>query len=100
VLAPAVTRALVDDFLARRSSRPRSAPPAVTPRERDVLGGVCGGLSNREIARDLYIGEATVKTYVSRLLDKFAAASRVGLVIAAIESGVLHAPNRSSPAPG
>jgi DNA-binding NarL/FixJ family response regulator len=93
VISPAVTRALVDDFLSRRPGRPRSAAPALTPRERDVLVGVCGGLSNREIARDLSIGEATVKTYVSRLLDKFAAPSRVGMVIAAIESGAVPATN-------
>lgn len=92
VISPAVTRALIDDFLTRRPTRPRSAAPDLTARERDVLAGICRGLSNREIARDLYIGEATVKTYVSRLLDKFAVISRVGVVIAAHDSGLAESP--------
>lgn len=87
VISPAVTRALIDGFLTRGPRRIKSSPE-LTNRERDVLAGICRGLSNREIARTLYIGDATVKSYVSRLLDKFAVASRVGLVIAAHECGM------------
>ncbi len=88
VISPAVTRALIDDFLTRGPSRPSNAAPDLTSRERDVLAGICRGLSNREIARDLYIGEATVKTYASRLFEKFDVVSRVGLVIAAHDHGL------------
>ena len=88
VIAPEVTRFLVDDFLRRQPSRRRAAP-ALTERERSILDGVCQGLANREIARALYIGEATVKSYVSRLLEKFGVTSRVGLVIAAYDAGLV-----------
>jgi DNA-binding NarL/FixJ family response regulator len=88
VISPTVTRALIDDFLTRSPPRHGASAPDLTSRERDVLAGVCRGHSNREIARDLGIGEATVKTYVSRLLDKFAVVSRVGLVVAARERGL------------
>lgn len=92
VMSPAVTRTLIDDYLRRPTSHPTRKPPTLTNRERDVLDGICRGLSNRQIAADLYLGTATVKTYVSRLLDRFGTATRVGLVIAAYESGLIHAP--------
>jgi DNA-binding NarL/FixJ family response regulator len=85
VIAPGVTRALVDDVRARGTHRRQRPLPDLTAREQAVLAGACDGLSNGEIARSLFIGDATVKTYVSRLLDKFAVTSRVGLVIAAYE---------------
>ncbi len=89
VMSPSVTRTLLDDYLTRPTNLPRRTAPALTDRERDVLDGVCSGLSNKDIATDLYIGAATVKTYISRLLDKFATGSRVGLVIAAYECGLV-----------
>jgi DNA-binding NarL/FixJ family response regulator len=89
VLSPAVTRTLVDDYLRGPSRHPARTPPQLTDRERDILDGICRGLSNRQIAEELLVGPATVKTYVSRLLQKFATDSRVGLVIAAGECGLL-----------
>jgi len=88
VIAPEVTRLLVEDFLRRQPGTRRTAPE-LTAREGSILDGVCRGLSNREIARALVIGEATVKSYVSRLLEKFGVTSRVGLVIAAYEAGLV-----------
>lgn len=89
VLSPAVTRTLIDDYLRGPSREPTRTPPHLTERERDILDGICRGLSNRQIAEELYVGSATVKTYVSRLLAKFATESRVGLVVAAGECGLL-----------
>ena len=54
-----------------------------------MLGAVAQGLSNAEIAAALHLGETTVKTYVSRLLNRFGTRDRVGLVIAAYEEGLV-----------
>ena len=83
VLAPAVTRRLLAEY-ARLAPDPaaaetvdRSVLAAMTERERQVLRGICEGLSNHEIARRLDIGGATVKTHVSRVLQKLGVRSRV-----------------------
>jgi DNA-binding NarL/FixJ family response regulator len=60
----------------------------LTDREADVLGLVARGLSNAQIAGELRIGPATVKTYVSRLLTKLDVSTRVHLVIRAYEAGL------------
>ena len=88
-MSPSVTRTLLDDYASRPSALPIKRPPALTARERDVLHGVCAGLTNRQIADDLHLGTATVKSYVSRLLEKFVVATRVGLVIAAYQCGLV-----------
>lgn len=87
LLAPSVTRMLVATF-ASRPTRPRRELPKLTSREQDVLLGVARGLSNQEIADELFIGMPTVKTYVSRLLLKLGKTDRVHLVIAAYEAGL------------
>lgn len=88
VLSSAVTRILIDDVLARPSGVTVRTAPELTPRERDILQGICDGLTNPQIAARLYLSPATVKAYVSRLLEKFDVESRVGLVIAAHQSGL------------
>jgi DNA-binding NarL/FixJ family response regulator len=60
----------------------------LTDRERDVLGGLGDGLSNQQIARRLDIGEATVKTHVSRVLMKLGVQSRVQAAVIAAQSGL------------
>lgn len=92
VMSPSVTRTLLDDYIRRPSTLRPVAAPQLTDRESDVLAGVCAGLSNRQIAERLFVGSATVKTYVSRLLDKFGVETRVGLVIAAFECGLVESP--------
>jgi DNA-binding NarL/FixJ family response regulator len=91
LLSPAVTRRLIEVFTTHP---PPVATPAHTPdltdREADVLTLVATGLANADIARRLTIGEATVKTYVSRLLTKFSVTTRVHLVIQAYETGLVH----------
>lgn len=90
VMSPSVTRILLDDYLRRPTSLAPRRAPELTDRERDVLLGVCDGLANPQIATRLFVGAATVKTYVSRLLEKFGVDTRVGLVIAAQECGLLN----------
>ena len=70
-LAPSVTRRLIEEFARRPPSNTRPAElEALSPRELEVLRLVARGLSNAEIASELYVGDATVKTHVSRILQK------------------------------
>ena len=90
LLAPTVTRRLIEEF-ARRPD-PGAAPArsldGITSREREVLGLIGAGLSNAEIAEQLRLTMATVKSHVGRLLMKLQARDRAQLVIAAYESGL------------
>jgi DNA-binding NarL/FixJ family response regulator len=91
LLAPRVTRRLIEAF-ARSPERALTAPPALdelTAREREVLGLVGAGLSNREIADRLVVSPLTAKTHVSRLLMKLGARDRAQLVVVAYESGLV-----------
>ncbi|MDK9495304.1 response regulator transcription factor [Streptomyces katrae] len=82
VLAPRVAQRLV-----ARMRRP--APVALTAREAEVLGAVADGLSNAEIGRRLFIGEATVKTHLLRIFAKLDVGDRTRAVVVAMDSGLL-----------
>jgi len=87
LLAPALTRRLVDRYTG--APQPMSpALDALTARELDVLRLIARGLSNAEIARELFIGETTVKTHVARVLMKLGLRDRVQAVVVAYESGL------------
>jgi DNA-binding NarL/FixJ family response regulator len=89
LLAPTVTRRLIEHFVGLRATAPDSAILEVlTERERDVLAAVADGKSNAEIAEVLYMGYGTVKTHVSHLLTKLGARDRAQLVVLAYESGL------------
>lgn len=99
LLSPSVTRRLIEEFA--RQPEPgvvsNSLPDELTDREREALELLAHGLSNREIAAAMYIGEATAKTHVSRLLTKLGVRDRVQAVVLAYESGLVRpgtAPNR------
>jgi DNA-binding NarL/FixJ family response regulator len=91
LLAPSVTRRLIAEFTKNRAPiQPRSKDlDSLTDRERDVLRYLARGLSNAEIAGELHVGEATVKTHVAHLLDKLELRDRVQAVIYAYEIGVV-----------
>jgi DNA-binding NarL/FixJ family response regulator len=92
LLAPAVTRAVIDEFARRQPAAVPALPPAVadlTPREREVLDLLARGLSNPEICEKLVISEATAKTHVARILQKLNLRDRVQAVIYAYETGLL-----------
>jgi len=93
LIAPSVTRRLIHDFTAARSERTgkRRELTTITEREREVLTLVGRGLSNTEIAEQLFISVATAKTYLTRLLSKLDARDRVQLVIIAYEAGLVSA---------
>ncbi|WP_035840670.1 response regulator [Kitasatospora azatica] len=100
LIAPSVTRRLIAEFAGREPETapvPASAPAVrriggITDREREILTLVGRGLSNTEIATELVISIATVKTYVTRLLAKLDARDRVQLVIIAYETGLVSLP--------
>jgi DNA-binding NarL/FixJ family response regulator len=98
LLAPSVTRRLLDTF-AQRLSRPdpttARALGTLTEREREVLHLLGRGLSNAEIAEHMVLGEATVKTHVSRVLMKLDLRDRVQAVILAYEAGLVRPGERS-----
>lgn len=89
MLSPSVARRLIETFAAAPPAPSFSRLPELTEREADVLRLVAQGLSNAGIAQRLHIGAATVKTYISRLLTKLDAETRVHLVIRAYESGLV-----------
>ncbi|MET7984279.1 response regulator transcription factor [Streptomyces sp. NPDC005281] len=91
LIAPGVTRRLIQDFTAARPELARGSAElkGVTEREREVLTLVGSGLSNTEIAARLFISVATAKTYLTRLLSKLDARDRVHLVIIAYEAGLV-----------
>jgi DNA-binding NarL/FixJ family response regulator len=91
LFAPTVTRRLVETFV-RRPPPVDGIPPelgGLTPRELDVLRAIARGLSNAEIAADLYLGESTVKTHVTRILAKLGLRDRVQAVVLAHEKGLV-----------
>ena len=88
LLAPSVTRRLVEDF-ARAQPVVPITPVHLTPRETDVLRLVARGLSNRQIAAELVLAEQTVKTHVSNILTKLDLRDRAQAVVYAYEAGVV-----------
>jgi DNA-binding NarL/FixJ family response regulator len=91
LLSPSVTRRLIAEFAGRPAKRRTSAKDLglLTEREREVLELVGQGKTNDEIASELFVSPATVKTHVSRVLSKLYARDRAQLVVAAYETGLV-----------
>ncbi|PZS20224.1 MAG: hypothetical protein DLM54_05860, partial [Acidimicrobiales bacterium] len=91
LLSPGVTRRLIAEVVSR-SERIQGSPAALavlTDREREVMALVAGGLSNEEIAAELYLSPLTAKTHVSRAMSKLGARDRAQLVVLAYQSGLV-----------
>ena len=92
LLAPSVTRRVIEEFVRRPPESVRTPPPALadlTARELDVLRLIARGLSNAEIAKELVVSETTVKTHVAHVLMKLGLRDRVQAVVFAYEAGVV-----------
>ena len=91
LLSPSVTKRLIEEFARQPEAEPVDDARLgdLTEREVEVLRLLAGGLSNREIATALYIGEATAKTHVSHVLTKLGVRDRVQAVVLAYEAGVV-----------
>ena len=90
LLAPGVTRRLIERLVATDGRRDaRISLPALTARETDVLTAVARGLSNVEIAAEMFVSYSTIKTHVSHLLTKLSARDRAQLVMLAYRSGLV-----------
>jgi DNA-binding NarL/FixJ family response regulator len=91
LLAPGVTRRLVTEFVRRPHPDDglQRQLDTLTPREHEVLLEIAKGSSNAEIARDMYVGEATVKSHVAHVLMKLGLRDRVQAVILAYEQGLV-----------
>lgn len=98
VLAPEMTGKLVTAYLGAASQPATLEPPAspnasaletLSARERDILRGIAQGASNKEIARDLGIAEATVKIHVQGVLRKLRVSTRVHAAVIAVENGLI-----------
>jgi DNA-binding NarL/FixJ family response regulator len=91
LLAPSITRRLIEEFV--RSGPATTSPPAglseLTARELEVLQLIARGLSNAEIAKELFVSETTVKTHVAHVLMKLGLRDRVQAVVLAYEAGVV-----------
>jgi DNA-binding NarL/FixJ family response regulator len=98
VVAPSTTRRLIDRFAPMLPAGQSTADPELadlTEREREVLILVAQGLSNAELAKRLFVSEATVKTHVGRILAKLSLRDRVQAVVYAYENGLVQAGRRS-----
>ncbi len=89
LFAPTVTRRLVEAFTGTRHAPLPPGYAELTPRETDVLRLLARGLTNAEIAAELVVGDATVKTHVANLLAKLDLRDRVQAVVLAYETGLV-----------
>jgi len=91
LLAPSITRRLVERYAGPQPLMAEVSADlsALTPRELEVLGLIARGLSNAELAAELTLSEATVKTHVARILTKLQLRDRVQAVVLAYETGLV-----------
>ena len=94
LLDPAVTRRLIEQFVMHRPAGPTAGLDELTTRETEVLTQLARGLSNTEIAAELVVSDATIKTHVARILSKLGLRDRTQAVVFAYESGLVRPTGR------
>jgi DNA-binding NarL/FixJ family response regulator len=99
LLSPAVTKRVIRQFVRTPRSPPPKAFDELTSREREVFRLITTGLSNAEIGRELFISETTVKTHVTRVLQKLDLRDRVQAVVLAQRTGLFETPSDASVRP-
>jgi DNA-binding NarL/FixJ family response regulator len=87
LLAPEITRRLIEEYVSRPAAS--SPPPGLTEREVEVLRAMARGRTNGEIAQELFLSEATVKTYVARIFAKLDLRDRAQAIVYAYETGLI-----------
>jgi DNA-binding NarL/FixJ family response regulator len=96
LLSPTVTKRVINQF----TRIPRPTPPKefdqLTTREQEVFRLIANGLSNTEISQELYIGDTTVKTHITHILQKLNLRDRVQAVVLAYQTGLFEADTRPS----
>jgi DNA-binding NarL/FixJ family response regulator len=101
LLSPSITRRVISEFVKGTGPKPQAQFPRLkdlTARELEVMKAIARGLSNAEIAKELFVSETTVKTHVARILMKLGLRDRVQAVVLAYEAGVV-LPGEQSPDP-
>jgi DNA-binding NarL/FixJ family response regulator len=97
LLSPSVTRNVIAHFAQHHKQPPPASLDTLTPREADVFRLISAGLSNAEIGRELYISETTVKTHVTRLLQKLQLRDRAQAIVMAFQCGLFMGENETFP---
>ena len=100
LLSPAITKRVIEEFIRRPpasvATKPSPKVQELTTRELEVLGYMARGMSNAEIAKDLFVSETTVKTHVARILMKLDLRDRVQAVVFAYETGLVQPGSNSA----
>jgi DNA-binding NarL/FixJ family response regulator len=98
LLAPAITRRLIEDFCSgpEPGAQAGGAAGGLSEREREVVRLVAAGLSNAELASQLYLSEATIKSHITRILARLGLRDRVQIAVYAYEYGIVR-PGRGNP---
>lgn len=89
IVAPRITKKLVEEYVAQRALPRPAVLDELTPREEEVVRAIAEGLSNAEIAEKLFVSETTVKSHVRSVLMKLGLRDRVQVVVFAYESGLI-----------
>lgn len=92
IFSPTIANRLIDFFAAPHPIVPKDVFPALTEREREILGLIAQGLSNPDIARQLSLSVKTVHNYVSNIFSKLQVADRAQAILRAQEAGLGHPP--------
>jgi len=97
LLAPSITRRVIAEFIQRPPAAPAKIEPRLaelTPRELEVLKLIAAGMSNAEVAQQLFVSATTIKTHVARILMKLDLRDRVQAVVLAHQTGLAQAPDQ------